>query len=298
MPNEDLRRSLLNEARRGVSGPASHITQWPIRGSGKEATRAAHEAGVLPHCCPTSNVYSERLSPRHGGSAQSIRRTLPGQTRQCLFQHPSSHSGQTDGAGRSCKQGVKAAILSVCAQLVVGAAVVSWMELGWKGWAADDIWGMVDDSGQLLPEQGATSKKGSVQTCVQRFYYLRRAFNLFGCRLGGCSRSCGPASPYRAPTRRQAGGPARIGLLTLCFPPLPGRFMESELDLNDILQEMHVIATMPDLYHLLVELNAVRSLLGLLGHDNTDILPAAESQARPPACSPPPARSLLLQGVS
>ena len=55
----------------------------------------------------------------------------------------------------------------------------------------------------------------------------------------------------------------------LVFSP---RFMESELDLNDIIQEMHVVATMPDLYHLLVELNAVQSLLGLLGHDNTDIL--------------------------
>lgn len=52
----------------------------------------------------------------------------------------------------------------------------------------------------------------------------------------------------------------------------PPRFMESELDLNDIIQEMHVVATMPDLYHLLVELSAVQSLLGLLGHDNTDIL--------------------------
>uniref|UniRef100_A0A8C9RXK8 Beta-catenin-like protein 1 n=1 Tax=Scleropages formosus TaxID=113540 RepID=A0A8C9RXK8_SCLFO len=48
--------------------------------------------------------------------------------------------------------------------------------------------------------------------------------------------------------------------------------MDSELDLNDIIQEMHVIATMPDLYHLLVELNAVQSLLGLLSHENTDIL--------------------------
>lgn len=48
--------------------------------------------------------------------------------------------------------------------------------------------------------------------------------------------------------------------------------MESELDLNDIIQEMHVIATIPDLYHLLVELNAVQSLLGLLGHENSDIL--------------------------
>lgn len=50
------------------------------------------------------------------------------------------------------------------------------------------------------------------------------------------------------------------------------RFMESELDLNDVIQEMHVIATIPELYHLLVELNAVHSLLGLLSHDNTDIL--------------------------
>lgn len=56
------------------------------------------------------------------------------------------------------------------------------------------------------------------------------------------------------------------------FPPHFTRFMESELDLNDIIQEMHVIATIPDLYHLLVELHAVPSLLGLLSHENTDIL--------------------------
>lgn len=56
--------------------------------------------------------------------------------------------------------------------------------------------------------------------------------------------------------------------------------MESELDLNDIIQEMHVVATMPDLYHLLVELNAVQSLLGLLGHDNTDILSDLSSLGR------------------
>ncbi|XP_064640145.1 beta-catenin-like protein 1 [Lineus longissimus] len=55
------------------------------------------------------------------------------------------------------------------------------------------------------------------------------------------------------------------------YPENPERFMESEVDLNDILQEMHVIATVPDLYHILVELNAVQSLLQLLSHDNTDI---------------------------
>ncbi|XP_026224391.1 beta-catenin-like protein 1 [Anabas testudineus] len=59
--------------------------------------------------------------------------------------------------------------------------------------------------------------------------------------------------------------------LRIKFPDNPDKFMESELDLNDIIQEMHVIATMPDLYHLLVELNAVNSLLGLLSHENTDV---------------------------
>ncbi|XP_072370755.1 beta-catenin-like protein 1 [Scyliorhinus torazame] len=59
--------------------------------------------------------------------------------------------------------------------------------------------------------------------------------------------------------------------LRIKFPENPEKFMESELDLNDIIQEMHVIATMPDLYHLLVELNAVQSLIGLLGHENTDV---------------------------
>ncbi|KAL0589227.1 Beta-catenin-like protein 1 [Plecturocebus cupreus] len=48
-------------------------------------------------------------------------------------------------------------------------------------------------------------------------------------------------------------------------------FMESQLDLHDIIQKTHVVATMPDLYHLLLELNAVQSLIGLLGHDNTDV---------------------------
>ena len=47
------------------------------------------------------------------------------------------------------------------------------------------------------------------------------------------------------------------------------RFMESEVELNDLIQEMHVMATVPDLYYILVELNAVQSMLQLLGHENT-----------------------------
>ncbi|ELK04173.1 Beta-catenin-like protein 1 [Pteropus alecto] len=74
--------------------------------------------------------------------------------------------------------------------------------------------------------------------------------------------------------------------LRIKFPDNPEKFMESELDLNDIIQEMHVVATMPDLYHLLVELNAVQSLLGLLGHDNTDILSDMSSVGRLTASVP------------
>lgn len=55
------------------------------------------------------------------------------------------------------------------------------------------------------------------------------------------------------------------------FPDNPEKFMESEIELNDIIQELHAVATVPDLYPLLVELNGVSSLLELLPHQNTDI---------------------------
>lgn len=48
--------------------------------------------------------------------------------------------------------------------------------------------------------------------------------------------------------------------------------MESELDLNDEIQKLHIIATAPELYHHVVELNAVNTMLGLLSHENTGIL--------------------------
>ncbi|KAK3518592.1 hypothetical protein QTP70_004086 [Hemibagrus guttatus] len=51
--------------------------------------------------------------------------------------------------------------------------------------------------------------------------------------------------------------------LRIKFPDNPEKFMESELDLNDIIQEMHVITTIPELYHLLVELNAVQTHIAI-----------------------------------
>uniref|UniRef100_A0A673MQ76 Beta-catenin-like protein 1 n=1 Tax=Sinocyclocheilus rhinocerous TaxID=307959 RepID=A0A673MQ76_9TELE len=68
--------------------------------------------------------------------------------------------------------------------------------------------------------------------------------------------------------------------LRIKFPDNPEKFMEAELDLNDIIQEMHVIATIPELYHLLVELNAVHSLIVVVDllQELTDIDTLHESE--------------------
>ncbi|CAB0045276.1 unnamed protein product [Trichogramma brassicae] len=55
------------------------------------------------------------------------------------------------------------------------------------------------------------------------------------------------------------------------FPDQPDKFMESEVELHDVLQEMHAIATNPELYPQMVDLGVVPSLIELLSHENTDI---------------------------
>jgi hypothetical protein len=45
--------------------------------------------------------------------------------------------------------------------------------------------------------------------------------------------------------------------------------MDSELELNDTIHEMNLVATRPDLYYLLIEKNSIQILLGLLSHENT-----------------------------
>ncbi|XP_026468111.1 beta-catenin-like protein 1 isoform X2 [Ctenocephalides felis] len=59
--------------------------------------------------------------------------------------------------------------------------------------------------------------------------------------------------------------------LRIKFPEAPDKFMESEVELHQTIQELHAVATTPDLYPILVSLNAVNSLLELLSHQNTDI---------------------------
>ncbi len=55
------------------------------------------------------------------------------------------------------------------------------------------------------------------------------------------------------------------------FADDPKKFMESEVELHEAVQELRVLATAPDQYPLLVELKCVPSFLGLLSHENTDI---------------------------
>ena len=54
----------------------------------------------------------------------------------------------------------------------------------------------------------------------------------------------------------------------------PGKFMDSEIELNQAILDMKAIATVPHHYHFIVELNAVKTLLNLLSHQNSDIASA------------------------
>jgi len=55
------------------------------------------------------------------------------------------------------------------------------------------------------------------------------------------------------------------------YPDNPEKFMESEVELHDALQELHVVATAPEFYSIMIDLNTVSSLIGLLAHENTDV---------------------------
>ncbi|XP_043949325.1 beta-catenin-like protein 1 isoform X1 [Drosophila biarmipes] len=55
------------------------------------------------------------------------------------------------------------------------------------------------------------------------------------------------------------------------FADSPEKFMDSEVELHTVIQELKGVATVPDLYPLLVELHGLHSLLELLAHQNTDI---------------------------
>ena len=45
--------------------------------------------------------------------------------------------------------------------------------------------------------------------------------------------------------------------------------MESELDLHDEIQKMHILATVPEHYNIAIQFHAANTLLGLLSHENS-----------------------------
>ena len=50
--------------------------------------------------------------------------------------------------------------------------------------------------------------------------------------------------------------------LRIKFPEDPAKFMNSEVELHDTIQELRVIATVPDLYPILVDNDCISTLLG------------------------------------
>ena len=89
--------------------------------------------------------------------------------------------------------------------------------------------------------------------------------------------------------RRYILGNQRIMCLYLCmqvlrnqemrvkFPELPEKFMESELELNEELQTLHVIATTPEFYPILSEVSHVIS--HVINSTTVPLCPAAECGA-------------------
>ena len=59
--------------------------------------------------------------------------------------------------------------------------------------------------------------------------------------------------------------------LRVKFPDEPQKFMTSEVELHDAIQDLRTLATAPDLYPIMVDLGCIPSFTGLLSHENTDI---------------------------
>ena len=61
------------------------------------------------------------------------------------------------------------------------------------------------------------------------------------------------------------------------YPKEPTKFITSEADLDDELKRLTALSEAPELYPVFVELGSLDTLLGLLAHENTDIIIAVLS---------------------
>mmetsp|Transcript_17465 Transcript_17465/g.26179 ORF Transcript_17465/g.26179 Transcript_17465/m.26179 type:complete len:589 (+) Transcript_17465:75-1841(+) len=55
------------------------------------------------------------------------------------------------------------------------------------------------------------------------------------------------------------------------FPDEPNKFMDSEVKVNTLLQELHGLAANPELFPEFIRLKGIPPMIGLLSHENTDI---------------------------
>ena len=59
--------------------------------------------------------------------------------------------------------------------------------------------------------------------------------------------------------------------LRLKYYDEPEKFMDSEIELNACIEDLSVIAASPELYPVIVEQSSVRTIVGLISHENTDV---------------------------
>jgi beta-catenin-like protein 1 len=60
-------------------------------------------------------------------------------------------------------------------------------------------------------------------------------------------------------------------MMRMKYPDQPDKFMDSEIELDEQLKKLRLIAASPHLYPEVVKMNSVGSILGLISHENTDI---------------------------
>lgn len=59
------------------------------------------------------------------------------------------------------------------------------------------------------------------------------------------------------------------------YPDQPEKFMDSEIELHSVINDLCVVAASPELYHVMVASGAIVNILGMITHENTDVSLAA-----------------------
>ena len=60
-------------------------------------------------------------------------------------------------------------------------------------------------------------------------------------------------------------------MLRVKYTDQPEKFMESEIELNQEINELYPLAASPELYPIFIQSGSLTSVLGMITHENTDI---------------------------